>query len=39
MGMKEPKTKRERNPTKLVIVSRDVVPRKPSNQKPAKKPK
>jgi hypothetical protein len=36
---KPKKTKRERNPSKLVIVSRDVVPRKPSKQKPAKKSK
>ncbi len=33
----KPKTKRKRSPSKLVIESRAVVPRKPSKQKPARK--
>jgi hypothetical protein len=36
---KPKKTKRERNPSKLVIVSHDVAPRKSGKQKPAKKSK
>jgi hypothetical protein len=37
-GRTKPTAKRKRNPSTLVIKARAAVPRKPSKQKPARKP-